>query len=107
MALFDQPVLPFVPLFDRTPSTMKENTHPKYESVIFCDVSCDYKFLSRSTKIPSEKMKWTDGKEYPVIRVDISSESHPFYTGENRMLDTEGRVDKFKKRYASQTPVKK
>ncbi len=80
---------------------MKDNIHPKYEPVIFYDVSCDYKFLGRSTKIPTETMKWTDGKEYPVIKIEISSASHPHFTGESRIIDSEGRVDKFKKRYAA------
>ncbi|MCB0326800.1 MAG: type B 50S ribosomal protein L31 [Bdellovibrionales bacterium] len=80
---------------------MKKDIHPEYKEVLFYDMVAGTKFLSRSTKVPAETMKHDDGKEYPVIRVDISSDSHPFYTGQNRIVDTEGRVERFKKRYAS------
>lgn len=81
---------------------MKDGIHPKnYELMVFQDISCDLKFLTRSTLAGKSKdtIKWEDGKEYPLFKVDISSESHPFFTGKQRMLDTEGRVDKFNKRY--------
>ncbi|MEO5667430.1 MAG: type B 50S ribosomal protein L31 [Bdellovibrionota bacterium] len=80
---------------------MKPGIHPKnYRHVVFQDISCDLIFLTRSTLDSKENVKWKDGKEYPLIKVDISNESHPFFTGKTRMLDTEGRVDKFKKKYA-------
>ena len=80
---------------------MKPNTHPEYHEVIFFDSSCDFKFLTRSTVETKgkDKMKWTDGNEYPMIRIEISSESHPFYTGKHKIMDTAGRIDKFKQRY--------
>ena len=86
---------------------MKKDIHPEYKPVLFYDVTAGTKFLSASTKIPTETMKGDDGKEYPVIRLDISSASHPFYTGQKRMIDTEGRVERFQKKYAKQTASKK
>ena len=81
---------------------MKPTIHPEYHEVIFFDSSADFKFLTRSTAETKgrEKMKWTDGKEYPVIRIEVSSESHPFYTGKHKIMDTAGRVEKFKQRHA-------
>lgn len=79
---------------------MKKDIHPTVRKVVFKDVSCDFSFLGESTMDSKEKIKWEDGKEYPVIKVEISSESHPFYTGKQRVLDTEGRIDRFKKKYA-------
>jgi large subunit ribosomal protein L31 len=88
---------------------MKPNCHPTYNEVIFFDSSCDFKFLTRSTVETKnrEKMKWTDGNEYPMIRIEISSESHPFYTGKHKIMDTAGRIDKFKQRYtrSAEKPV--
>lgn len=78
---------------------MKKDIHPEYKEVIFWDTSSDFKFLSRSTQVPSETIKWTDGKEYPVIKVEVSSASHPYYTGKKMFLDTAGRVEKFNKKY--------
>jgi large subunit ribosomal protein L31 len=78
---------------------MKEGMHPKFHDVVFKDVSCDYAFLSKSTMSSNEKIKWEDGKEYPLLKVEISSASHPFYTGKQRVMDTEGRIDRFKKKY--------
>lgn len=85
---------------------MKQGIHPQYREVIYKDISCDYAFLTRSTADPKETMKWTDGKEYPVVKVEISAGSHPFFTGQKRMLDTEGRVEKFRKRYSTATKKK-
>ena len=80
---------------------MKKGIHPEsYRLVIFKDMSNGHQFLSRSTAPTKETVKWEDGKEYPLIKVEISSESHPFYTGKQRVLDTEGRIDRFKKKYA-------
>jgi large subunit ribosomal protein L31 len=78
---------------------MKEAIHPVYQDVIFVDLSSDFKILTRSTKTSNEKMKWTDGKEYPVIKVEVSSGSHPFYTGQHKVMDTAGRIERFTRRY--------
>ncbi len=77
---------------------MKENTHPPYQDVLFVDSSTGVKFICGSTLQPKEREMF-EGKEYPVYRVAISSASHPFYTGANQFIDSEGRVDKFQKKY--------
>lgn len=80
---------------------MKKDIHPKeYRPVIFVDTSSDAKFLISSTIETDKKAKWEDGKEYPVVEVEISSASHPFYTGQEKVLDTAGRVERFKARQA-------
>jgi len=79
---------------------MKKGIHPEYKEVVFHDTSSDIKFLTRSTQSPKETIKWEDGKEYPVIKVEISSASHPFFTGKKLFVDTAGRVEKFQKKYA-------
>jgi large subunit ribosomal protein L31 len=79
---------------------MKKGLHPEsYRLVVFKDMSNGTQFLSRSTAQSKETVKWEDGKEYPVIKLEISNTSHPFYTGKNVLVDTAGRIDKFKKRY--------
>ena len=80
---------------------MKTTGHPDYHPVIFLDTSSNHSFLSRSSIDVKgrETMKWTDGHEYPVIKVEVSSESHSFYTGKHKIMDTAGRVEKFKRRY--------
>ena len=78
---------------------MKKGIHPEYRDVIFWDTTGDFKFISRSTLNTKEMMKWEDGKEYPVIKVEVSSASHPFFTGKKMFLDTAGRVEKFQKKY--------
>jgi large subunit ribosomal protein L31 len=78
---------------------MKNGIHPDYQDVIFHDLSSDTKFLTRSTLKSKETTKWEDGKEYPVIKVEVSSASHPFYTGKKLFVDTTGRVEKFKNKY--------
>jgi len=78
---------------------MKKDIHPEYRPVIFKDISTDFAILVGSTIKTKDKMIWTDGKEYPLYKTDISSASHPFYTGTQKIMDTEGRVDKFNKRY--------
>ena len=78
---------------------MKKGIHPEYRDVVFWDTSSDFKFISRSTLNTKETIKWTDGKGYPVIKVEVSSASHPFYTGKKMFLDTAGRVEKFQKKY--------
>jgi len=78
---------------------MKKDIHPKYRPVVFEDHAADFKFLTRSTVETSDTIKWEDGNEYPLYRVDISSASHPFYTGKQKFVDTAGRVEKFQKRF--------
>ncbi len=79
--------------------TMKKDIHPQYREVVFQDTSGDFSFLTRSTMNSEESVKWTDGKTYPVVKVEVSSASHPFYTGKKLFVDTAGRVEKFNKRY--------
>jgi large subunit ribosomal protein L31 len=78
---------------------MKKGIHPEFREVVFKDVSTDWQILTKSTVKAKDKIKWTDGKEYPLVTVDISSQSHPFYTGKQRLIDTEGRAEKFMKKY--------
>ncbi len=78
---------------------MKAGIHPEYHKVVFQDISSDFIFLTRSTLNSKETIKWEDGNEYPLIKVEVSSASHPFYTGQHKMLDSGGRVDRFKRRY--------
>ena len=79
---------------------MKKDIHPKnYRFVVFKDMSNEYSFLSRSTAGSKETVVWEDGKEYPLIKLDISHTSHPFYTGKQQLVDTAGRIDKFKSKY--------
>jgi large subunit ribosomal protein L31 len=82
---------------------MKADIHPKYQNVVFQDVSSNFAILTRSTMTSKESIKWEDGKEYPVIKVEISSQSHPFYTGKHKVIDAGGRVDKFRRRYGAKT----
>jgi large subunit ribosomal protein L31 len=77
---------------------MKKGIHPKYRDVVFKDVSSDFEIITKSTIKTTEKTT-VNGKEYDLFKVDISSASHPFYTGTQRVMDTEGRVDRFKKKY--------
>ena len=79
---------------------MKAGIHPDYRDVVFQDVTSDFKILTRSTLSSKETVKWEDGNEYPLVKIEVSSSSHPFYTGQNKLIDTSGRVDKFRKRYA-------
>ena len=78
---------------------MKAGIHPEYRDVVFQDMSSDFAFLTRSTIESKETIKWEDGNEYPLVKVEVSSASHPFYTGKHKVLDSGGRVDRFKKRY--------
>jgi large subunit ribosomal protein L31 len=78
---------------------MKADTHPNYREVVYQDLASDFKILTRSTAESKETIKWEDGNEYPLIKVEVSSESHPFYTGKHKLMDTGGRVDRFKRRY--------
>lgn len=79
---------------------MKKDIHPKnYRLVVFKDMSNDYTFISRSTVNTKDTIEWEDGKEYPLVKLEISSKSHPFFTGKMKLVDTAGRVDKFRSRY--------
>lgn len=79
---------------------MKKDIHPKdYRFVVFKDISNDYSFVTRSTAVTKETIIWEDGKEYPLYKLEISNTSHPFFTGKMKLVDTAGRVDKFKSRY--------
>ena len=85
---------------------MKKDIHPEYREVVFQDVQSDFKFLTRSTMSSDEKIKWEDGKEYPLIKVEVSSASHPFYTGKKIFVDTAGRVEKFNQKYKAMQALK-
>ena len=78
---------------------MKEGIHPEYREVIFKDISTDYAFMTRSTIKTKDTITWEDGNEYPLVKLEISSDSHPFFTGKQKLVDTAGRVDKFYSRY--------
>ncbi len=80
---------------------MKPGIHPQYREVVFQDVTAHFAFLTRSTVATKETIRWEDGKEYPLYKLEISSASHPFYTGKHKVIDAGGRVDKFRKRYAA------
>ena len=78
---------------------MKKDLHPEYKEVVFLDTSSNFKFLTKSTMKSSETIKWEDGNEYPLVKIEVSSASHPFYTGKKLFVDTAGRVEKFNRRY--------
>ena len=79
---------------------MKDGIHPEYRPVVFRDVSSDVSFLTRSTVPSKETVKWEDGQEYPLVKVDISSASHPYFTGKQKFVDAAGRVEKFQKKFS-------
>lgn len=83
---------------------MKTGIHPDYHPVVYRDASADFAFLTRSTATPAATVVWEDGNTYPVIDVEVSSASHPFYTGNARVVDTAGRVEKFRRRYGQTAP---
>ena len=86
---------------------MKKSIQPKdYGFVVFADEQAKFSFLTRSTAKSDETIKWTDGNEYPLVKMQISSASHPFFTGEEKIIDTEGRVDRFKARAAKAAKMK-
>jgi len=78
---------------------VKPDTHPNYRTVVFQDTSSDFKFLTKSTIDTSDTIDWEDGNTYPLAKVEISSASHPFYTGKQILVDTTGRVERFRRRY--------
>jgi large subunit ribosomal protein L31 len=83
---------------------MKKGIHPKYGPVVFQDASADFSILTRSTIKSSETIEWKDGKTYPLVKLEISSASHPFFTGKQKLVDTAGRVEKFKRKYGKKEP---
>ena len=85
---------------------MKENTHPNYREVVFQDLSSGFKFVTRSTIQTRETIKMEDGKEYPLAKIEVSSESHPFYTGTQKIMDTGGRVERFRQKFGSRATGK-
>ncbi len=78
---------------------MKAGIHPTYREVVFVDQGADFSFITRSTIETSETIEWEDGNTYPMAKVDISSASHPFFTGQMKIVDTAGRVERFERRY--------
>ena len=87
---------------------MKKDIHPEnYRMVVFKDFSCDEAFLTRSCAPSNETIKWEDGNEYPLVKLEISSYSHPFFTGRMKFVDTAGRIDKFNKKFAKFSKKKK
>jgi large subunit ribosomal protein L31 len=85
--------------------TMKEGIHPDYREVLFVDMSIDFKFVTRSTILTRETAEF-NGKTYPLAKIEVSSESHPFYTGQQKIMDTAGRVEKFNKKFGSRATGK-
>ncbi len=79
---------------------MKENIHPEYREVVFHDLSCDFKFITRSTIHTRETINF-EGKDYPLVKIEVSAESHPFYTGKHKIVDTAGRVEKFRQKFGT------
>ncbi len=87
---------------------MRKGIHPdNYRFVVFKDLSTDFAFLTRSSVPSKDSVVWEDGKEYPLIKVEISSDSHPFFTGKMKFVDTAGRIDKFNKKFAKFATRKK
>src|ERR1700735_1496433 len=78
---------------------MKQGIHPDYHPVVFRDRSANFTFLPRSPAVSDRTIEWEDGNTYPVVDVEVSSASHPFYTGQSRVLDTAGRVERFRRRF--------
>ena len=79
---------------------MKTGIHPNYRDVVFHDLSCDFKFITRSTVQTRDTIDF-EGKQYPLVKIEVSSESHPFFTGKHKIVDTAGRVDKFRKKFGT------
>jgi large subunit ribosomal protein L31 len=85
---------------------MKPEIHPQdYRPIVFRDVGAEFSWLSRSTVKTEKTVKWEDGEEYPLYELPISRYSHPFFTGQQRLLDTEGRVERFNKKYQKKAPA--
>lgn len=79
---------------------MKPDIHPEYRKVVFKDAASDFQFMTRSTVKTNETVTWDDGNEYPLVTLDISSASHPFFTGKQKLVDTAGRIERFRRRYS-------
>ena len=86
---------------------MKQGIHPEYKEVVFQDEDAGFAFLTRSTIKTNETIEWEDGKEYPLVKLEISRTSHPYYTGKSNLVDTAGRIDKFKTKYGKKTEPNK
>jgi large subunit ribosomal protein L31 len=84
---------------------VKPGIHPEYRPVVFQDLGAGFSFLTRSTVRTERTIEWEDGKTYPLVQVEVSSASHPFYTGKSRVLDTAGRVERFNRRYGRTSPT--
>ena len=82
---------------------MQKGIHPNYRPVVFQDAAANFAFLTQSCVETEDTIKWTDGKEYPVVKLEVSSESHSYYTGKQKIVDTAGRVEKFKRRYTKKS----
>ncbi|MEU5883131.1 type B 50S ribosomal protein L31 [Spirillospora sp. NPDC047279] len=82
---------------------MKKSIHPDYRPVVFRDRGAGFAFLTRSTAETTQSVEWEDGATYPVVDVEVSSASHPFYTGKSRVMDSTGAVEKFNRRYSGRT----
>jgi large subunit ribosomal protein L31 len=82
---------------------MKKGIHPDYRPVVFQDASADFSILTRSTIQTNDTIQWEDGNTYPLVKLEISSASHPFFTGKQKLVDTAGRVEKFKRKYAKKS----
>ena len=80
---------------------MKKEIHPEYREVVFLDAAANFSFLTRSTVKTSQTIKWQDGKEYPLVRLDISSASHPFFTGKMKFVDSAGQIERFRKKFGN------
>ncbi len=85
---------------------MKKTIHPAYRPVVFKDTASNFEFLCHSTLNAKGTIKWKDGKEYPVFKLEISSASHPFYTGSDKIVDAEGRVERFQRKFKLRSAVK-
>jgi large subunit ribosomal protein L31 len=86
---------------------VKPDIHPNYRPVVFQDTSSDFQFLTKSTIEATDTIEWDDGNTYPLAKVEISSASHPFYTGKQILVDTTGRVERFRRRYGQAGAAKK
>ncbi|MBH9966054.1 type B 50S ribosomal protein L31 [[Bacillus] enclensis] len=78
---------------------MKKSIHPEYHDVVFMDTNSGFKFMTGSTMTSSETIEWEDGKVYPLLKVEVSSDTHPFYTGRQKFSDRGGRAERFMKKY--------
>ncbi|NNC23850.1 type B 50S ribosomal protein L31 [Salinisphaera sp. USBA-960] len=78
---------------------MQKDIHPNYRPVVFKDMGADFAFLSQSTVATDETIEWEDGNEYPLVKLEVTSATHPFYTGKQNIMDTTGNVERFRRRY--------